>query len=524
MRLNQLLNEIPTSVRWQQISDIDNKIDVQGITFDSRLVKPGYIFVAVKGVQTDGHRHISSAINNGAIAIVGTRDVQNLQIPYIQVPNSRFALALLSAAFYGYPARSLTVIGVTGTDGKTTTATIIYNILKAASFHAGLITTVRAEYADQSIDTGFHVTTPEAPDIQKYLRLMKTNQPNPVSHVVIESTSHGLDQQRLVGCDFDIGVITNITHEHLDYHGSMDAYRNAKATLFRMLAETTEKERGNVRLAVLNHDDSSYEFLSSLVSELNPCVRQISFGTHPQADFRAEDIQLENGKQHFRLLNQSFQIPIEMNLLGLYNVSNCLAAIAVTLGGLRVSEQNVLKGISETKDIPGRLEQIQMGQKFLAIIDFAHTPNAIMNSLQVARGLCKGKLISIFGSAGLRDKEKRRLMAKMSIQLADFSIFTAEDPRTESLDEILKEMGDGAESIGAVEGKDFIKIADRREALRYGVKIAGDHDLVIAFGKGHEQSMCFGEIEYPWDDRIAMKSALAERLGIVGPAMPYLPN
>ncbi len=489
---------------------------VTGIAFDSRAVQPGHVFVPLVGLSTDGHLYIPSAVLNGAIAVVCSRRPENMDVPYVLVEDTRLALAYLSAALYGFPGRQLTVIGVTGTDGKTTTATLIFNILMAAGLGAGIVSTVNAVIGTEIIDTGFHVTTPEAPDIQRYLaRMLDAG----LTHVVLEATSHGLDQHRVTGCEFDVGVVTNVTHEHLDYHRTYEAYLAAKSRLITSLADTTAKPRGNPRLAVLNKDDSSYPFLQALAS-----TRRVAYSLNNEADLWVEDLRQDGDGLHFTAHGPGFAFPVDCALVGEYNVSNCLAAIAATVVGLGISPEAAARGLADVHGVPGRMERISLGQDFTAIVDFAHTPNALRVALQTARQMTSGRVIAVFGSAGLRDRAKRRLMAEVSAELTDLSILTAEDPRTESLDEILAEMAAAAISRGGVEGQSFLRVPDRPLAIRTAVGLARPGDLVIACGKGHEQSMCFGETEYPWDDRTAMRAALSERLAIEGPPMPLLPT
>ena len=260
---------------------------IRRVVFDSRLVQKGDLFVALPGVSSDGHKYIPAAIEKGAVAVLGSLDL-SLRVPFIKVDNTRAAMAYLSAALEGWPARSLTVIGVTGTDGKTTTSSLIHRILLQAGLKAGMISTVNAVIGDEVLDTGFHVTTPDSPDLQRYLRRMVDAG---LTHVVLEATSHGLAQDRVTACEFDIGVVTNITHEHLDYHGSYEEYRAAKGRLFTMLSETREKKQGNPRLAVLNRDDGSYEYLHALAQ-----VRQVSYGLGGEADLTASQIRYERGR------------------------------------------------------------------------------------------------------------------------------------------------------------------------------------------------------------------------------------
>ena len=495
------------------------RVQVRGLAFDSRQVQPGWLFVAIPGTAADGHLYIPDAVARGAVAVVGQRGrPRDLTVPYIQVPDSRLALARLAAAWYDHPGRALRVIGVTGTDGKTTTTTLIYHILRAAGHPVGMISTVQAVLGPRAEPTGLHVTTPDALRVQHYLAEMRAAG---LTHAVLEATSHGLAQHRVTGAAFDIAVITNITHEHLDYHGSYEAYRAAKARLLELLAETPPKPHGPpLRLSVLNRDDEPvFPFL--LEGAPGPVV---TFGRHPEAQVRAEAVRHTPAGLSFTAVGPGFRVPVRSALVGLYNVSNILAALAATVVGLGVEPQVAAQGVAQLDAIPGRMERIDMGQDFLAIVDFAHTPKALEVALQTARTLTDGRVIAVFGSAGLRDRAKRRMMAEVSAQLADITILTAEDPRTEPLDAILAEMAAGAEAQGGVEGQTFYRVPDRGDALRLAVRLARPGDVVIACGKGHEQSMNFDGVEYPWDDRTALRAALAEHLGVPGPDMPYLPT
>ncbi len=522
--LDRIIKSIPGSLEGS-----GSQVPITGVAFDSRQVQPGNIFVALVGNNVNGHRYIHEAIQRGAVAAVGTEHQERLPIPYIRVHDSREALACLSAAFYNFPAQKLTVIGVTGTDGKTTTANLIFHILIAAGIKAGMISTVNAVIGNEILDTGFHVTTPEANYVQKYLAKMVDVG---ITHVVLEATSHGLAQHRVTGCEFDIGVVTNITHEHLDYHGSYEAYRSAKARLITTLAQTPPKKNDVNSLAVLNRDDSSYEFLSNLIQ--TP-VQQISYGLDQRADVQAKNITSHMSGLSFNAYSQGFYEQFSSNLVGKYNVLNCLAAISATIYGLKLEVRAAQVGISALSNLPGRMELIDLGQDFIAMVDFAHTPNALERALRSAREILQdtivtndkighGRVIAIFGSAGMRDRAKRRMMAEVSAELAEITILTAEDPRTESLDAILKEMEMGVEAKGGIEGQTYFSIPDRGNAIRFGISIARAGDIILALGKGHEQSMCFGEVEYSWDDRIAMRAALSEHLGIAGPDMPFLPT
>ncbi len=520
--LQQIFTELPEPFTRTKVPDVS----ISGISIDSRLVKPGYLFVAMKGGNADAHHYIPKAIENGAVAVVGERQINGLSVPYIQLESTRRALTWIAAALYDWPARKLTVIGVTGTDGKTTTTNLIYKILLAAGIKAGMVSTVHAVIGNEVLDTGFHVTTPDAQDVQKYLSQMVDAG---LTHVVLETTSHGWAQYRVDACEFDIGVVTNITHEHMDEHGSYENYRAAKARLFSSLEVTQPKPQGNPRLAVINRDDpKSFGFLNDFIK-----VNKINYGLNPNADVQGTNIEYRPSGIIFNAQSKDFHVNVKSKLVGAYNVSNCLAALTATVYGLKIKPEIAAQGIASLEGIPGRMEVIDLGQDFTAIVDFAHTPNALKVTLKAAREMLTnrgegkgdtGRVIAVFGSAGLRDREKRRMMAETSAELADLTVLTAEDPRTESLDEILEEMAEGARFKGGIEGETFWRIPDRGEAIRFALRLAHPGDMVLSCGKGHEQSMCFGAREHVWDDRTAMRAGLAELLGVEGPKMPYLPT
>lgn len=520
--LQALLYSIPESIINTSLN-----FPVSGICFDSRNVEPGDLYFAIKGEIFDGHDYLLDVVASGAAGIIGTKEIADFKIPYIHVENSRLALAHIASSFFGYPSKKMVIIGVTGTDGKTTTASLIYQILKNAGIKVGLLSTVSACLGEDTIDTGYHVTTPDAITIQTILNQMVDSG---LTHAVLEITSHGLSQYRVSAIDFNIGVITNLTHEHLDYHGSFMAYREAKALLFKQLSPKIYEE-DLFYGAVLNVDDPSFEYFNMITSA--PVYR---YGIENKADFWASNVVEKSDSIEFTISSSSGLPDTEkhqaadllFNLSGKYNLYNCLAAIATTSGIFGIDLKTIKRSISNLIAIPGRMEEIILGQEFRVFVDFAHTPNALKNALIYAksvvdRGGMEGRVIAVFGSAGLRDREKRVLMTKISAEYADFSIITAEDPRTESVETILDEMEDGFKIFDKQIGKNYLKIMDRREAILEAVFLAKKGDLVIVCGKGHEQSMCFGNIEYSWDDRTAVKAALSILMGIDGPEMPYLP-
>ena len=490
-RLSTLVAALP---HVERSGDGDPEITL--ITSDSRQVVPGALFVAYRGVSVDGHRFVDDAIRRGAAAVAGEHGPVP-SVPYLGVPDAREALARLSACWHDWPARKLVMIGVTGTDGKTTTTNLIHSILTAAGIQAGMISTVNAVIGGQVYDTGLHTTTPDAPEVQKHLaRMVETGQ----THCVLETTSYGLAQHRVDACEFDIGVVTNITHEHLDLHGSFKAYRAAKARLFEMLA--TSARKGVYKTAVLNADDPSYEFLRQIRADA-----ELSYGMETCALVSTRDVAYKPDRTRFLAVTPAGRIRLQTPLVGKHNVLNVLAAVSVGLA-LKLPVEAIRRGVDATPPVPGRWERIDEGQAFMAIVDFAHTPNALDSALRAARHMTAGQVIVVFGSAGLRDVEKRGLMGRVAGRLADQVVITAEDPRTESLDGIMATIAQGVAAEGKQEGRDYWRIGDRAEAIRFAVRLARPGDVVMSCGKGHEQSMCFGTTEYPWDDRQAMREGL----------------
>jgi len=504
MKLSDLVKALPYRVR-QGNTLLD--LEITGITCDSRQVQPGNLFVAIRGVELDGHCFIPEALHRGVVAAIG-QDAesggfpQRLPIPYIHVPNSREALALLSAAWYGYPARKLRVIGVTGTDGKTTTVRLIGEILRAAGHRVGVISTVGASIGDEELDTGFHTTTPDAPSVQRYLARMVAQGSE---YAIIEATSHGLAQHRVTGCEFDMAVITNITHEHLDYHGTYEDYRKAKSRLFAGLTASYHKP-STPKVSVLNADDPSYDLLESLGAE-----RYYSYGVERPSDVQALNARLSSSGTSFTAVTPNGAFEVVTPLVGLFNVYNVLAAITTGISQ-GVGFEAMQRGIFSMKGVPGRMERIELGQDFTVIVDFAHTPNALERALETVRTMTQGKVSVVFGCAGLRDRAKRPMMGEIAGRLADYVFLTAEDPRTEDVDGILKQIARGCEKAQRQENVDFWKVLDRGEAIAAAINLAQGGDLVLVTGKGHERSMCFGTTEYAWSDHEAVEEALRARL------------
>lgn len=409
-----------------------------------------------------------------------------------------FLRALIAVTLNGYPARHLTVIGVTGTDGKTTTSHLIYHILHAAGQPVSLISTTGAiihERENQPL--GLHVTTPNPFELQNFIKeAVKAGS----KYLVLESTSHGLAQYRVWGSHYQIGVVTNVTREHLDYHGSYEQYLKDKARLLK-----------NVKTSILNRDDASYEKLKPLAGG-----KLLTYGLKPSAEVTSDG---------FRLTPHGMDVTIprlgrtvRSQLMGDYNAQNILAATAVGLA-LGLPAAAIAAGIEKAPPPPGRLHRVDAGQPFTVFVDFAHTPNSLENVLKLLRGM-KKRLIVVFGCAGLRDPYKRFPMGASAGRYADLTIITAEDPRTESLDDIMAEIAKGVESQGGVRDQSYFLIGDRQQAIQFAIDHAQPGDIVVTCGKAHEQSMCFGTVEYPWDEFQAVKHAL----GVAGVEPLLLPN
>ena len=502
-------------------------------TEHSSEVQAGDCFVARVRTGTDGHPYIADAIARGASLILAQRPSAELgltippEVGYLLVEDTAEALAWLSAAYYDFPSERMTVIGVTGTDGKTTTSTLLYEILVAAGYKTGMISTIKAVMGDREEPTGLHVSTPEAPEVQRYLHQMAEAG---LTHCVLETTSHGLAQHRVTAVDYNVAVVTNITHEHLDYHGSYEGYLAAKRRLFEMVAQAAEHDLApTLRALVLNKDDQSFASLTAvpLANQLHYAIYQPAhvLAVRPEYGARETQFMLEisgeqggrgaeeqrsGGAEEQSAIRNPQSVILRSALVGEFNVYNMLAAGAAAVAlGLDVA--TIEAGLGRVTAVSGRMERIDEGQNFLAMVDFAHTPNALEKALKATRPMVaaqNGKIIAVFGSAGKRDVEKRRMMAEISAVYADITVLTAEDPRTEKLADILEMMAGGCRLKGGREGDTFWRVPDRGEAIYFALTLARPQDVVIVCGKGHEQSMNFEGTEYPWDDRDATRAAL----------------
>jgi UDP-N-acetylmuramoyl-L-alanyl-D-glutamate--2,6-diaminopimelate ligase len=482
--------------------------EIAAICDDSREVWPGSLFVAVPGYVSDGHQHIGQALERGAAAVVLQRDhldqADTPSVPFALLDDTRAGLAALAAAFHGFPERRLRVVGVTGTDGKTTTSYLINAVLEAAGARTGLLGTVDFKVGDRWESNNTRLTTPPAPEVQALLAQMAAAD---VRYAILESTSHGLELRRLDHCGYDVAVLTNLSPDHLDQHGTMEAYRAAKGMLFAMLDAPTEK-RGS-RYAVLNADDAEAGYFRTRTT-----APALTYGLDEAADVRAEDVELGPFGARFRVRAPSGNVAIELPMPGLFNVSNALAAIAV---GIRegIDEQTIAAALRRFSGVPGRMERIDLGQPFSVIVDYAHTGEALSKVLRTVRPATSGSIIAVFGSAGERGHTRRSGMASAAAGLADFVLLTDEDPRFEDPAAILEEMAGTLRANGRSEPADFVRVLDRQQAIAVALRRAKPGDLVLVAGKGHEQSIEARGTKIPWDDRAAVRSALSE-LGYQG--------
>jgi UDP-N-acetylmuramoyl-L-alanyl-D-glutamate--2,6-diaminopimelate ligase len=476
----------------------DTEVDITGIAYDSRQVKPGDLFVCIQGFRFDGHLFIDDAVEKGAAAVAAEegRELEHLSVPVIYVPDSRQALGLLSACFYDYPSRKLRLIGVTGTNGKTTTTYLIKSILECAGHKVGLVGTIQNMIGDKVIPAEH--TTPEASDLQGLFSQMAEDG---CTFAVMEVSSHALSLERTTGTEFDIAVFTNLTQDHLDFHSSLQHYLNAKTRLFAEL----ERDEENNKAAVLNADDEH----SIYIAERSK-VPVITYGIEADADFRAVDIDVRPEGLSYLLEHEGEALHVRLSITGHFNVYNSLAALAACWAA-GVELDTAVKGLNSTPLVPGRLEPVSLGQGFAVMVDYAHTPDGLENVLKTVRGLTQGRSIVVFGCGGDRDKGKRAVMGEIAGRLADVVIVTSDNPRSESPELICEAIGDGVRrTIG---GKPWEIIVDRRQAIRRAIMMAEAGDTVLIAGKGHEDYQILKDGIIHFDDREEASRALRERLG-----------
>ncbi|OQA24559.1 MAG: UDP-N-acetylmuramoyl-L-alanyl-D-glutamate--2,6-diaminopimelate ligase [Verrucomicrobia bacterium ADurb.Bin345] len=485
MRLEYITKMVqPVTVKGPQ------SCEIEGLAYDSRQVRPGYLFVALHGHRQEGADFIADALKRGAVAVVADSDRwTGRNVTTIVVKDTRQALAEIACAFYEEPSSRLQMIGITGTNGKTTTSFMARDILNAAGRPAGLIGTIRYEIGQRSIPAAR--TTPEAPDIQAMLdRMLKAG----CRSAVMEVSSHGLDQKRVWGIDYDVGVFTNLTQDHLDYHETMEKYFAAKTQLFRGLGQMEKRAH-----AVINMDDP---WGMQLANTNGFSARLITFGLHPTAMVMAEDVQLAPDHSTFRLVTPWGSTPVRLKLPGGFNVSNALAAAAAT-AVLGVEIPVIAQALEKTDPVPGRLERIPTDRGFQVFVDYAHTPDALENVLTTLRSLTRGRLIVVFGCGGSRDRGKRPLMGGAAAQLADHTVLTSDNPRNEDPAAIIAEI-----EAGMTGNASYDTEVDREKAIFRALSMAKAGDLVVVAGKGHENCQEFADTVVPFDDREVVRRLL----------------
>lgn len=480
MKLDQLINALAE----RKVSG-PTDVDIHSIAYDSRKVIPGALFVAIRGEHTDGHRYISSAMAKGAVAVVVDREDSEQAQTTIRVDNSRKALALLSAEWYGRPAEKLRLVGITGTDGKTTTSFLLRSVLQSAGYCTGLIGTVITSSGEEAVPSLY--TTPEALELQEILAHMASEGNE---YVVMEVSSHALALDRVFGIPFEMGIFTNLARDHLDFHGDFQHYRDVKASLF-------ERLRGQGSCAVINLDDPNAQFIRDKTE-----VPVVTFSAEREADVFLLSANLTAERTEIKASTPQGPIHFQLHLLGRYNVSNALATVAAGTA-LELPIADIREGLERVKGVDGRFETVETERGFSVIVDYAHTPQALTRLLGAARDMSSGSILVIFGCGGDRDRGKRPQMGLMASKLADKVILTTDNPRSEDPLEILREV-----EGGMVAGARYEVVVDRRQAIRRGLALAQPGDVLVVAGRGHERFQIVGDQQIPFLDRTVILEEL----------------
>jgi UDP-N-acetylmuramoyl-L-alanyl-D-glutamate--2,6-diaminopimelate ligase len=463
--------------------------EVTSLAYDSRRAEPGTMFFAVPGVHVDGHDFAAAAVERGAIGLVVEHELPDAAVPQLVVDRPRRALADAADAWFGRPSEQLTVIGVTGTDGKSTVTALTAEMLWGSRWHPGQIGTVFTGIGDGLVPNAERNTTPESLELQSLLaRMVAAGNDS----VVMEATSHGLALERTRNCRFDVGVLTSVTSEHLEFHGTVDAYRAAKA---RLVEEAP--------IAVLNADDPTFGYFRERARD-----RAISYAIDADADLRAGGLEADATGTSFHLESPRWHGPLRIALPGRFSVANALAALAAC-EALGVDLHHAAGALARTTGVPGRMERVDAGQPFAVIVDYAHTADSLRKVLEILRPVTSGRLVVVFGSAGERDPTKRAPMGRAAAELADLVVVTDEDPRLEDPHDINEQIANGAREAGGRDGESLWVIDDRRAAIVHAIGLAREGDVILLAGKGHEQSIFYGTEKRPWDDRSAARHALA---------------
>jgi len=493
MILRELLNDIDI-VNFKGNFDLN----ISGVSFDSKKVRKGFLFVALTGENTDGHSYIDSAVKNGAKVLIVEKlpEINSQEVSVVQVNDSRAALAGVSANFFGHPTKELTLVGITGTNGKTTITYLLESIWQHQNKKSGIIGTIDYRYAD--IIKQSSMTTPESLDLMGMFREMRESG---VETVAMEVSSHAIDKQRVAQCHFDSAVFTNLTQDHLDYHDSMENYFEVKKRLFTEFLEESEKEE---KYSIINIDDP---FGVRLVEDVSGNIVTYSI-TNPNASVYAQSSTITAYGIEANVVTPKGELQIKSTLFGEHNLSNILAAVA-TACSLGTSNEVIEKGIANIDSVPGRLEGIPNENGFNVLVDYAHTPDALKNVLLASRPLTKGRLILVFGCGGDRDNAKRPLMGKIGKELSDVLIVTSDNPRTEDPEIILDHIEEGVYQAGEEE-KPYHRIANRAQAIKQAIRSAQKNDTILIAGKGHEDYQIIGTTKHPFDDRKIAREALKE--------------
>ncbi|PIQ99816.1 MAG: UDP-N-acetylmuramoyl-L-alanyl-D-glutamate--2,6-diaminopimelate ligase [Nitrospinae bacterium CG11_big_fil_rev_8_21_14_0_20_45_15] len=474
----------------------DLEREITGVEYDSRRIQPGNVFVAVSGLSQDGSKFIEEAVARGATAIVSEHPASNFETredhpTFIHVADARAALAQFSNEFYASPSDRLKLTGITGSNGKTTTSYLLESIFNAADKKTGVLGTINYRYGGKIFPASF--TTPESSDLNRMLGEMADQN---IEHCFLEISSHALILKRAFGLNIEVGVFTNLTRDHLDFHETMDDYKNAKKLLFG---------NNHVKKAVLNIDDPAGK---EIFNELS--MERLSIGIHSPADIFAENVRLSDKGTSFDLKTPSGNVAIDTSLLGLHNVHNLLTATAVAfLQGLVLAD--IVKGIRSLGSVPGRFESINLGQDFAVIVDYAHTDDALSKALHAARAVTKNRLIVVFGCGGNRDRGKRELMGQVALELSDYAIITSDNPRREEPQSIIDDILTGLPE-DAREGDDYEICIDRKSAIFKAIGLAKTGDLILIAGKGHEDYQIIGTEKINFDDRKVSAQAIRERV------------
>jgi len=483
------LKEIIETINYRKMTG-NPDIEIKGITSNSRQVGEGFLFCAVRGDNTDGHKYIASAVSNGANSVLlqDMPENKSKNITYIEVDNSMQATPLVAANFYNNPTKKITLIGITGTNGKTTTSYILDSIWKKNNLNSGIIGTIEISY--NGVKRSSSMTTPDSIELTKILSEMSENNVNNVS---MEVSSHALDRHRADGCHFDGAIFTNLTQDHLDYHGNLENYYNSKKKLFTDLLKSSDKTG---KVAVINTDD---EFGLKLVDEIE--CRVLTYSLKPESgDIYPSQYEISSSGIKAEIITPKGKVNLNSSLIGEHNLYNILSAIGIAIE-LNTPIEVIEDALSGNINVPGRLERVENDRGINVLVDYAHTPDALENVLNTITPLKKGRIITLFGCGGDRDKGKRPKMGKIAARFSDFTIITSDNPRTEDPEIILDEIEAGIKTKEA-DNTNYIKISDRKMAIEFALQKAKPGDIVLLAGKGHEDYQIIGNEKTDFDDKV----------------------